>query len=135
MRRYRKEEDVQSLDISPLIDVVFILLIFFMVSTTFIKDQQLEIDRPTASSSSAAANDVIRVLVDESSDVYIDGAPIKIWALQSKLRELLAVANEPSVLVVVDDTVPVKTLVSVVDESRLSGAEQVAVATRLETGQ
>lgn len=135
MKRYRKESDVQNLDISPLIDVVFILLIFFMVSTTFVKDQQLSIDRPTASSSTRASADVIRVSIDESSEVYVDGQPIKIWALQSKLRDLLASATEKSVLVITDDGVPVKTLVSVVDESRLSGAENVAVATERELGQ
>lgn len=134
MRRFRREQNVEGIDISPLIDVVFILLIFFMVSTTFVRDQQLEIDRPKASSSNRASADVIRVSVDKGSNVFIDGQPIQIWAIQSKLRELLASATDKSVLVIIDDSVPVKTLVSVVDESRLSGASEVAVATEEELG-
>ena len=134
MRRFQRDDEVQGLDISPLIDVVFILLIFFMVSTTFVKDQQLGIDRPAASTSTRAPNEVIRVLIDDQSEVYVDNQPIKIWALQSKLRDMLAASSGTSVLVIVDDSVPVKTLVSVVDESRLSGAQEVAVATEKELG-
>ena len=55
MRRLRgMEDDEQEVDISPLIDVVFILLIFFMVSTTFVKDAQLELERPSAQSAEPA---------------------------------------------------------------------------------
>ena len=54
--RYREsKETVQDLNISPLIDMVFILLIFFMVSTTFVKDMKLDLERPAASSSSTAS--------------------------------------------------------------------------------
>ena len=51
MRYREKKEDMQDINISPLIDMVFILLIFFMVSTTFVKDMKLDLDRPAASSS------------------------------------------------------------------------------------
>ena len=130
----RRTTDVDGIDISPLIDVVFILLIFFMVSTTFVKDQQLDIDRPSASSSTRSDADVVRVSLDKSSGVFIDGQPIKIWALQSKVRDLLSSRTDKSVLVITDDTIPVKSLVNVVDEIRLSGAETVAVATAPELG-
>lgn len=135
MRRFRRSNEVQDLDISPLIDVVFILLIFFMVSTTFVRDSEIDIDRPTASSATQASADVIRVAIDKSSNVFVDGQPIKIWALQSKLRDLLADSTENSVLVITDEGVPVRTLISVVDEARLSGAAEVAVATARELGQ
>lgn len=134
MRRYQRDADVQGIDISPLIDVVFILLIFFMVTTTFVKDLKLDIDRPTASSSNTAATDVIRVSIDNNGDIYVDSQQIKLWALQSKLRDLLAQSTEKSVLVITDESVPVSRLVGVVDEARLSGASEVAVATESELG-
>ena len=55
MSRLRRRSGPSDLDISPLIDVVFILLIFFMVSTTFVKDMQVDLDRPSASSGSRAS--------------------------------------------------------------------------------
>lgn len=134
MRRYQKDNDVQGIDISPLIDVVFILLIFFMVTTTFVKDLKLDIDRPTASSSNTAATEVIRVSIDDNGDIYVDSQQIKLWALQSKLRDLLSQSTEKSVLVITDESVPVSRLVGVVDEARLSGASEVAVATESELG-
>ncbi|MGV6858466.1 MAG: ExbD/TolR family protein [bacterium] len=134
MRFIKKNADVQNIDISPLIDVVFILLIFFMVSTTFVKDLQLDIDRPSASSANRASSKVIRVAIDKNSAVYVDNQPVKIWAVQSKLRDLLRQSTEKTVLVITDEGVPVKTLVNVVDEARLSGAKEVAVATNKEAG-
>ncbi len=135
MRLRQKKSEVQNIDISPLIDMVFILLIFFMVSTTFVKDMKLDLDRPSASSASRASSKVIRVFIDKGGDVYIDNQPIKVWAIQSKLRDLLRLATEKSVLVITDDGVPVNKLIDVVDECRMSGASDVAVATEKEMGQ
>lgn len=135
MRLRQKKSEVQNIDISPLIDMVFILLIFFMVSTTFVKDMKLDLDRPSASSASSASSKVIRVFIDKSGEVYIDNQPIKVWAIQSKLRDLLRVATEKSVLVITDEGVPVNKLIDVVDECRMSGAKDVAVATEKEMGQ
>jgi biopolymer transport protein ExbD len=132
MRFRQKKESVQDIDISPLIDMVFILLIFFMVSSTFVKDMQLDLDRPGASSATKASSKVIRVFIDKYSDVYVDGQPVKTWAIQGKLRDLMRASTEKSVLVVTDDTIPVEKLIEVVDQCRLSGAEDVAVATEKE---
>ena len=61
----RKRENKGDIDISPLIDVVFILLIFFMVSTTFIKDAQIQIDRPSSKSGTQANTEALRVYLDQ----------------------------------------------------------------------
>ncbi len=134
MRFRPKKAEVQNIDVSPLIDMVFILLIFFMVTTTFVKDMKLELDRPTAASASKASSKVIRVYIDNEGDVFIDNQPVKVWALQSKLRDLLRVSVDKSVLVVSDSTIAVEKLIDVVDECRMSGAKDVAVATLKEMG-
>lgn len=134
MRFRPKKQDVDNIDVSPLIDMVFILLIFFMVTTTFVKDMKLEINRPSASSASKSDGKVIRVYIDNSGEVYIDNQPVKVWAIQSKLRGLLRSAKEKSVLVISDDTIPVEKLIDVVDECRMSGAKDVAVSTTKEMG-
>lgn len=134
MRRRRNEASVQDIDISPLIDMVFILLIFFMVSTTFVKDMKLEIDRPQASSESQASTKAIRVYIDQTGDVYLDNQPIRIWVLQSRVRDLLKASTQKSVLVITDTGVPAGKLVEVVDQARLAGATDVGVATQAEAG-
>ncbi|KIM11728.1 MAG: biopolymer transporter ExbD [Sulfurovum sp. FS08-3] len=134
MRLRSKKESVDNIDLSPLIDMVFILLIFFMVTTTFVKDMKLDINRPAASSASRSDTKVVRVYIDSSSEIYIDNQPVKLWAIQSKVRDLLRTTTDKSVLVVTDTNIPVDVLINVVDECRMSGAKDVAVSTTKEMG-
>ncbi len=134
MRIRPKKQEVDNIDVSPLIDMVFILLIFFMVTTTFVKDMKLDINRPSATSASKADSKVIRVYIDNTSQIYIDNQPIQLWATQSKIRDLLRTSTDKSVLVITDETIPVETLIDVVDECRMSGAKDVAVSTSKEMG-
>lgn len=134
MKFRRKKEQVSDVDMSPLIDMVFILLIFFMVSSTFVKDMKLDLERPGASSASRASSKVIRVYIDQTGETYVDGQPVKTWAIQGKLRDMMRASTEKSVLVVTDDAIAVQNLIDVVDQCRLSGAKDVAVATQKEVG-
>jgi len=85
MRFRPKKQEVDNVDVSPLIDMVFILLIFFMVTTTFVKDMKLDINRPAAASASKSDAKVVRVYIDNAGEVYIDNQPVQVWAIQSKL--------------------------------------------------
>ncbi|MCW8820979.1 MAG: biopolymer transporter ExbD [Sulfurovum sp.] len=134
MRIRPRKQDVENVDVSPLIDMVFILLIFFMVTTTFVKDMKIDLNRPSAASASKADSKVVRVYIDEKGQVYIDNQPVQLWAIQSKLRDILRTATEKAVLVISDETIPVETLIDVVDECRMSGAKDVAVSTSKEMG-
>lgn len=132
--RYRHEsEEEGQIDISPLIDMVFILLIFFMVTTTFVKDMKLDLDRPSASSSASASTKATRVFIDKLGDVYVDNQPVRIYSLQSKLRDMLRVSTDKSVLVVTDENVAAKLVLEVIDQCKLSGATDVGVATEQES--
>lgn len=133
--RYRERANTDpAVDISPLIDMVFILLIFFMVSTTFVKDMKLDLERPSASTSEQASTKAIRLYIDNSGDTFLDGQPIRLWVIQSKLRDMLQGASSQSVLVVTDSEVSASRLVEVVDQARRAGAADVGVATVEEAG-
>lgn len=134
--RYREKKDaIQDINISPLIDMVFILLIFFMVSTTFVKDMKLDLNRPAAASSSTASTKAIRLYIDNLGEIYLDGEPVRLWVIQSRIRDLMDASTSKSVLVVTDDGVPAGRLVEVVDQARLAGATDVGVATVAEAGE
>jgi len=134
MRFRQKSQNVDTVDVSPLIDMVFILLIFFMVTTTFVKDMSLELQRPSAASSTLASTKTLRVYIDSSNEIYVDNQSVKLWALQSKLRDLLRTASEKSLLIITDTNIAVGILIDVVDECRQSGAKDVAVSTTKEMG-
>ena len=134
LRNNEPAEAEATIDMAPLIDIVFILLIFFMVTTTFVKDMKLELERPKASSAVSASSKAIRLFIDRNGDTYMDGEPVRAWLIQSKLRDLLSTASSKVVLVVTDEGVPAGRLVEVVDQARLAGAESVGVATKKEAG-
>ncbi|RMG21078.1 MAG: biopolymer transporter ExbD [Deltaproteobacteria bacterium] len=134
MRYVRRREQETGIDISPLIDMVFILLIFFMVSTTFVKDMKVDIERPGASSAERASTKAIRVTIDQAGAIYLDGVPVKPWMVQSRVRDLIRGGASKQMLVVTDRRVPVERVIEVVDQLRLAGAENVGVATEKEAG-
>jgi biopolymer transport protein ExbD len=133
--RRDKESNDGAVDLTPMIDMTFILLIFFMVSTTFVKDMKIDIDRPGATTQVVASTKAVRVYIDKQGEVYLEGEPVRIWTLQSRIRDLLKAATGKSVLVVTDEQVPSGRLVEVVDQARMAGAEDVGVATSAEAGE
>lgn len=134
LRRTRVEDET-AVDISPLIDVVFILLIFFMVSTTFVKDNKLDIERPGAASASSAPAKAIRITIDRSGAITMDNVPVRPWMVQSRVREALAGGDAEAVLVITDRRVAAERLIEVVDQARLAGATDVGVVTDAESAE
>ena len=133
-RRRARAEQKAEVDLSPLIDMVFILLIFFVVSTTFTKDMKIDIQRPGASSASAASTRSMRIYLEPNGNITIDGSRVRPWMVQSRVREFLNETGEGSVLIVTDRGVPAHQLVEAVDQARLGGATDVGVATEKEAG-
>jgi len=133
-RRSQGAEEQQGIDISPLIDMVFILLIFFMVTTTFVKDMKLDLERPSAQSASRASSKSLRVYIDAAGALYVDGQSVRPWMLQSHVRDALRSATSKEVLVITDRRVAAEKLIEVVDQCRLAGAVDVGVATNAEAG-
>lgn len=117
----------EALDIAPLIDIIFILLIFFMVSTTFVRSFEMGIDRPSAISAQTSDVRAIRVTVANSGSVFIDGQPVQSWMVQDRVRTLLAHDAKRPVLVTADEGLKTGKLVAIVDQCRLAGAKNVAV--------
>lgn len=133
MRFRQRANTDQEINISPLIDIVFILLIFFMVSATFVKDFDLEINRPKAASATPSSTKAIRVHIDANGDTYIDGQATRVWVIQSRVRDMLRSGSSDSVLIVTDEGIEASRLIEVVDQCRLAGAENVGVVTEQES--
>jgi biopolymer transport protein ExbD len=135
LRRRPRASSEAQVDLTPMIDMTFILLIFFMVSTTFVKDMKIDLERPGAQSQVVASTKAVRLYIDRQGEVYLEGEPIRTWVIQSRVRDLLRGMTQKSVLVVTDANVPSQKLIDVVDAARLAGAEDVGVATVAEAGE
>lgn len=134
MRYKERDNTEQEINISPLIDIVFILLIFFMVSATFVKDYDLDINRPKASSATPSSSKAIRVHIDSIGEVFIDGQPVRTWVVQNYVRDKLSNSSDSTVLVIADEGVAAGKLIEVVDQCRMAGAANVGVVTEQEGG-
>ncbi len=132
MKFMKTRHEPEDLNISPLIDMVFILLIFFAVSTTFVKDMKLDLERPSAQTSVSASNKSIRVYIDRQGDIFLNEKSVKPWMLQSLIRDSLAISSTRTVLVIADRLTLAENLIDVVDQCKLGGAREVGVATLLE---
>ena len=135
MSRFRsfsdREGESASIDVSPLMDCVFILLIFFIVTTTFVEETGVEVDKPQAASSVRLEKNSILLAITSQGSVVYGGRDIGIGGVRSLVTRLLAKETLP-VIIQADQNVPSGLLVRVIDEAKLAGADKVSLATRKE---
>ena len=115
-------------NVAPLIDIVFILLIFFVVTTTFARDLGVDVERPSAGSASEQPANIVRVAIGRGGELAVDGRATSTWRLGAEVEDRLIHNPDKSVLVVADRSIDAKTLVDVMDTCRQAGARQVAIA-------
>ena len=129
MKRQRhKKEAVSGLNLTPLIDMVFILLVFFVVTSSFVKETGVEIHRPNAKSALQQEQANILIAVTEDSEIWIEKQAVDIRALRGHIERIHAESPEGSVVVMADQKAPAGIVIQVVDQARLAGIEKVAVA-------
>lgn len=117
-------------DIAPLIDVLFILLIFFLVTSTFVRDTGVEIERPAAIAATTVEPTSLRVSVTAGGSVYAQGDKVSLRELEHRVRRFVARERRHSVLIIPDGSVSATRLVEVMDAAKLGGARTLSVATR-----
>jgi len=122
-----------EVDISPLIDVVFILLIFFIVTTTFVQEPGVEVERPQATTAERLAKNSILIAVTPGGDVVYGGRTIGLAGVQPLVKRLTEQEQLP-VIIQGDASAQGGLIVRVVGEAKLAGANEVRLATRSGTG-
>ena len=116
-----------TVEMAPLIDMVFILLVFFVVTTTFVRESGIEISRPQSSFSQNIENGFLPVAIDKAGTVQVGGRAIAPDA-SSIIAGFLQETGQNRIVIQADKDVPTSLLLQVLDTCRLSGAEQVDVA-------
>lgn len=122
-----------GVDISPLIDCVFILLIFFIVTTTFVEETGVEVDKPQAASSVRLEKTSILLALTEKGEVVYGGREIGFSGVRQLVKRLLQREDVP-VIIQADAAAPSGLLVRVIDEAKLAGATKVSLAARRPKG-
>ncbi len=117
-----------SLNLSPLIDVIFILLIFVVLVARFVDQERLDVTLPSADAGRPAEIDALMVVVSSSGEIHIDGEPIALAALPDALEA--ARRRFGRAVVVADQSAQIQQAVDVISAAKLAGFDGVALATR-----
>ncbi|MGE9267730.1 MAG: ExbD/TolR family protein [Verrucomicrobiales bacterium] len=132
MRRFRRqglEETSSEINLSPLIDVVFLLLIFFIVTTVFVEETGINVSKPRAASAEDLEKQAILIAVTAEGSVWQGGREIGIEGIRAVVTTLLEENPETPVIIRADEATPTSRTVEVIDAAKLAGAESVSLAT------
>ena len=132
MRRKRivcEDDNASVVDMTPMLDVVFILLIFFIVTASFVKEAGVDVLRPGAVSSTQQKNVTLFVAITAMGEVWINRRQIDRRAVRANVERLHAENPQGSVVVQADRRTETGILIEVMDQIRLAGVSNVAVAT------
>jgi biopolymer transport protein ExbD len=121
-------EEINEINISPLIDMVFILLIFFIVTTVFVEETGVDINRPEAASASMLEKNSILIAVTDKNQIVYGGREIGLSGVRPLVKRLTSQEPDMPVIIQADAASQSGTLVRVVDEAKLGGAKAVSVA-------
>lgn len=131
MRRSRllsQEEDTTQVDLTPMLDVVFILLIFFIVTTSFVRESGIEIDPPTAETAHDESQSSILIAITPEGDVWVDKQALTLTAVGPRVARLQAENPQASVMIQADKNSRSGRLVEVMDKLRLAGIYNISIA-------
>ena len=124
----KSEGGPTAMNITPLIDMVFILLIFFAVNASFVKEAGVEIDRPSAKTATVQAKANIMIAVTDIGEVWVDRDRVDPRSVRGHVERLHAENPEGAVVIMADDESQTGLVIEVLDQVRLAGVENVAVA-------
>lgn len=111
-------EDEAVIDLTPMLDVVFIMLIFFIVTATFIKESGIDVNRPDASTSERKDNTTVLVAINADNSIWIDKRRVDIRSVRANIERLHAENPEGGVVIQADELASVKTFAGVLDAAR-----------------
>ncbi len=131
-RTHKKSLDV---NIAPLIDMVFILLIFFLVTTSFVKETGVDISRPAANTAVSKAKATILIGITAENRIFMDNREIDVRAVRANVERAMAENPEGSVVIVADKESITGIVIRVMDECKLAGVPNVSLAASLPKGQ
>ena len=122
------EEDESEINLTPMLDVVFIMLIFFIVTASFIKEAGIDVNRPDAQTREVLENANILVAISEANEIWIDRRRIDPRAVRAVLERLHAENPEGAVVIQADKKAYTETVILVMDSARLAKIFNISIA-------
>lgn len=128
LSKLNTEEEDSNIDLTPMLDVVFIMLIFFIVTASFVKESGIDVNRPDAETAQKKERANILVAIDERNQIWIDKRQVDPRAVRANIERLHAENPQGSVVIQADKNSKNERLVQVMDAARQAGVYNVSIA-------
>ena len=125
----RQDDDDEDVNVTPLLDIVFIMLIFFIVTSTFVKEPGVEVDRPEAVTATERKLASIIVAISDEDEIWINKEKVELPAVRVAVEQLKRENPKGTAVVQADAKAKSRFLVEVVNQIRAAGVSEVAVST------
>lgn len=126
-RRARADEDM-GIDLTPMLDIVFIMLIFFIVTATFVKESGIDVTRPDAETAVKQSRVGILIAINENSEVWINRRQVDLAAVRANVERLHAENPQGGAVIQADEKAQTGVLVEIMDQVRLAGVGSISIA-------
>ncbi|MGJ8667894.1 MAG: ExbD/TolR family protein [Oceanococcus sp.] len=127
-RKHHGTTEEADIDMTPMLDIVFIMLIFFIVTTSFVKETGIDVSRPNASTAERKERGNILIAIKPDGAVWIAKRKVELRAVRANVERLHAENPEGTVVIIADKESQTGTLVEVMDQVRLAGVYSVSIA-------
>ncbi len=127
-RRHSAVEEDTEINITPMLDIVFIMLIFFIVTTSFIKETGVEVNKPEATTAIPKLRGNIMIAITASDQIWMDKRHVQLGQIRAMVESALAENPEGTVIVITDKEASTGVLIDLMDQVRLGGVANIAIA-------
>ncbi|WP_415903440.1 ExbD/TolR family protein [Neptuniibacter sp. QD29_5] len=115
-----QQQDDAEINMTPMLDVVFIMLIFFIVSTSFVREAGIDVNRPTAQTSDSQSKTAVMVAISANNEIWVDRKPVDVRMVRPAIERLKSEQSEINVVIQADQQATTGQLVKVIDQLRLA---------------
>ncbi|WP_415884325.1 ExbD/TolR family protein [Neptuniibacter sp. QD34_54] len=115
-----QQQDDAEINMTPMLDVVFIMLIFFIVSTSFVREAGIDVNRPTAQTSESQSKTAVLVAISANNEIWVDRKPVDVRMVRPAIERLKSEQSEINVVIQADEQATTGQLVKVIDQLRLA---------------
>lgn len=122
------DNDEAQIDLTSMLDIVFIMLIFFIVTSSFVRESGVEVNRPQASNVAAQKDAGIFIAITAANDIYIDKRIVDVERVQASVERLLLEQPEASLVIQADEYAYNGTVIKVMDAAKAAGVKNIALA-------
>lgn len=126
-QKHSSQEEAE-VDLTPMLDIVFIMLIFFIVTAVFVKEPGVDVIRPTAATAIPVKSVAILIAVTADSEIYIDKKEVDKDSVKTTVERMLAENPNGDVVIQADEDSEIDVVVEVMDQVQMAGAQRVHIA-------